>query len=919
MIKTDQILNSPAGLVNAVLVFFAYLIVALPAFGQTQTDTLKQKVRQVDATLSEINKLGYNSIEAEDFNRGLILNPLDLITGRVPGLGLYKDGNNPNGSYTYRMRGVSSLEQIKPLIVVDGMIVTDPGTIEPYDIQSIKVGKGLAATSKYGFRASLGVIEITTNSGGFGAAEGNSDGFRVQYNGYVALSTKSNTVPIMNRQEYLEAGGTDLGGDTNWQDLVSRKAVSQINHLSVSGGNNSTRYSISGSARKVEGVLQESGFDQFNARGSIRHRALNERLMLSMNLASSKRTADYSFKEAFRYSNVFNPTSPVRFDNGNYFQPILFDNFNPLAIVKMNTNEGQNKNLSYNVQADYDITDQLRVRANFGQQFHRQSTGEFYPSTSFFRGLPRDGLARRSFENDEFTYFDTQGIFAYPIGENISVGTIAGYSFQEYFRESLILELGNLPTNELGYYGIDLSGDRVLGDPSNVFLDSNATPRERIIAYYGRIHLNYEDRILLQTSLRREGSSKLAENNRWAFFPAVSLSLDVNSFWDTGFFDQLTARIGIGKTGRLPNRSGLSRSLYEYNFFNGGTVNQVHEANPKLKWEDRQELNIGLDYGLLNNRLSGSIEFYKIRLSDLIQAVRVPDLSNIQYQNVGGIETTGLEFLIRYDIIKNRGAEWKTGLNLSTYKSIMDDYPVAETLAGFPGAPGQGSAQMVRLAEGEELGQIWGPVFSGEVDEDGFPIFEDINEDGILITNFGSSLDDAADFTQLGNAIPDLEFGWSHTFAYKNWGLQAFFRGALGHSKINLNRMFYEPRDPGSIGVYNRVNTDKAIEELEVSYFSSLYVEKADYITLDHITASYRLPVSGSQAINSITAYLTVENAFTITKYTGLNPEPVLEDVGPVDSGARIRTEADPLVMGIDRRLSYLPARTFIFGLKFIF
>ena len=220
---------------------------------------------------------------------------------------------------------------------------------------------------------------------------------------------------------------------------------------------------------------------------------------------------------------------------------------------------------------------------------------------------------------------------------------------------------------------------------------------------------------------------------------------------------------------------------------------------------------------------------------------------------------------------------------------------------------------------GEEIGQIWGPVFSGEVDESGSPVFVDINNDGRLRTDSGSALAPDSDFTTLGNAIPDVEIGWTHTVSYKSWSLNTLIRGAFGHSLVNINRLFYEPIDLGALSAYNRIITDKAVEGLTVSRFSSLYVEKADFIKLDYLTVARRFNLNSLEGISSVTAFLTVENVFTITGYTGLSPEPVLEDRGPVDNGSRFRSSPNRLSMGIDRRMNYLPAWSFILGVNLKF
>jgi len=221
---------------------------------------------------------------------------------------------------------------------------------------------------------------------------------------------------------------------------------------------------------------------------------------------------------------------------------------------------------------------------------------------------------------------------------------------------------------------------------------------------------------------------------------------------------------------------------------------------------------------------------------------------------------------------------------------------------------------MIRVAEGEKIGQIWGPVFDG-VEGNGAPRFKDLNGDGKVVSAPGQALAPDGDFKELGQGLPAAEFGWTNQLNYKNWDLNAFFRAAFGHSLVNSFRAFYEPLDPGAINSYNRIQTNKAVAGLTSAQYSSLYVEKADFFKLDNITLGYNFKTS-STAFKTIRLYANVQNAFIITKYTGVDPEPQLADPGPVDNGGFAPTSQDVLSPGIDRRQSYFNSRTFTFGIN---
>jgi iron complex outermembrane receptor protein len=269
--------------------------------------------------------------------------------------------------------------------------------------------------------------------------------------------------------------------------------------------------------------------------------------------------------------------------------------------------------------------------------------------------------------------------------------------------------------------------------------------------------------------------------------------------------------------------------------------------------------------------------------------------------------------------VNNSDFSWTPGLVLSTYKTTLDEFIFdgAQT-RGNLGAPGQNGTNVVRVAIGEQIGQIWGPRFSGTFTDNGQPIMVDINGDGQTIAGQGSALAEDGDFEVLGQGIPALELGWTNQIRYKRWDLNAFFRGAFGHSLVNTFRAFYEPIDPGAINSYNRVITDKAVDGLTGAQFSSLYVEKADFLKLDNVTIGYNADTKGSKAFSSLRLYFSIQNAFVITKYTGIDPEPVLQDVGASDNGGRPANEFNPdvLVPGIDRRNNYFTARTFTFGIN---
>lgn len=865
------------------------------------------------AELEEVIVVGYGSqekkeitssvvaLDAKEFNKGNVNDPAQLLQGKVAGLSIYNKGGNPNGGATIRLRGISTVgANVQPLVVVDGVIGASLDNVDPNDIESVNVLKDGSAAAIYGSRGSAGVILVTTKTGSRGGR-----GLTATYNGYVAADQVFKYQPVMTPSEYVAAGGNDLGSETIWQEEITRTGITNVHNIAVSGGTENTTFRVSTNFRNVQGILKKSGFDQINARANIDHYALNDKLNIKFNMSLTNREQEFGFNEAFRYAALFNPTAPIRNPDGSYFQAILFDNFNPVAIVEQNTNIGQRKNLNFNTQLSYNITDNLTWSANYAQQFSTFSGGTFYPSTSLFVGFNRTGLATRRTDENRFTLLETYGTYVADLG-NSNLTVSAGYSFQEDQSTGFGMEAGNFPTNDIGYNIISASGN-ILGDGANVSMFSYESPENRIIAFFGRVNWNINNAIFVNASVRREGSTKLGADNQWGTFPAFGVGADLLQYIDVAAFSQLKLRAGYGVTGSLPGPSGLAQDSYSYGFGGGGSVSFNRAANNDLKWEEKAEINLGLDFGLLGGKLSGSLDVYTRDINDFILERDVDPAvygTNRRYENAGKLNTKGIEFALNHSGIGSGDFSWAPGIVLSSYATTLEEFVTDRQVLGNLGSPGQNGTNMILTAVGDKVGQIWGPVFSGNVDSEGNPVFVDVNGDGQLITGAGNALDADADFEVLGNGIPSVEIGWTNSMTYKNWDLNVFFRAALGHSLVNTFRAFYEPIDPGAINSYNRTKTDLQIPELTQALYSSLYVEKADFFRLDNATLGYNFDMSGSEMFSNIRAYLSVQNAFVLTNYEGIDPDPSLTDDG------------NPLIPGIDRRNNYYTNRTFTFGLN---
>ncbi len=902
--------------------FVGYVTQTVQVAGQ---DTINVFL-EADNQLEEIVVTGYGSqrereitssvvqVTAEEFNRGPITNPSQLLQGKVAGLSIYNRGGNPNGGGTIRLRGLSTIgANVQPLFVIDGVIGASLNNVDPNDIETINVLKDGSAAAIYGSRGSSGVIIVTTKGGSV-------DEFSLSYNGQVGVSSILDQVDVMTATEFVEAGGVNMGAQNDWTDLVTRDALTHIHNVSASGGFGKTSFRMAANVREVEGIVVNTGFNQFNTRTNINTKAFRDKLTIDFNSSYTKRNQDNGNAEVMEHATYFNPTAPVWFRDtpfqeffaqaqqdavGGYFQPFgLFRSFNPVALSEQGRYETEVIDLNYSVNLNYQLTDWLSFTGQYASQ---QSRNNYEESRSVQDYHTQRALGNQrgnvTFQDTDYSFslYEFYGTLRRNFG-TIDATLTAGYSYQEedWFQRQLYLQ--DFPNDNIDYafnYG---ASEQLTGQDgiaiNNTY--SNRAPTTKIIAGFARLNLVIDNGIYFNASVRREGSTKLGEDEKWGVFPAVGLGADLNQYLGLSF-DQLKLRIGYGETGSLPVESGLSQQTYTFNP-NDGSTQIARATNPDLKWESKAETNIGIEFSQGN--LNATVDYYTREISDFLLNTEVDAAVfgfDRAWQNSGKMTTTGFELAVDYNV----NNVYTPGIVLSTYSTTLDEYVVENGIVtGNLGSPGQNQTNMILVRPGEKIGQIWGPRFVGV--DNGNPEFADINGDGVPVHGQDKALDDNVDFEVLGSGIPTLEFGFSNNVSFGNWNINAFFRGALGHSLVNTFRAFYEPR-VGSQSSYNFINTKLAIPELTTATFSSLYVEKADFVKLDNLTVSYIFDLPEDSILTSASLSANVQNAFVISDYTGPDPEPSLTDGGNV------------LAPGIDRRNSYFTSRTFTLGVNINF
>jgi TonB-dependent starch-binding outer membrane protein SusC len=853
-----------------------------------------------------------SSVKAKDFNKGMVNDPLQLIQGKVGGLTIVKPGGDPNGSYTLRLRGVSTFgANASPLIVIDGVIGGSLNTVDPNDIAAIDVLKDGSAAAIYGSRGSAGVILITTKTGQSGKAT-------VEYNGSVAFENVANSIEFMDAAEYKKLpGAVDLGGSTDWLDEVTGTGVSQIHNVSLSGGNNSTTYRASVNVRDVTGVGINSGYDQINTRLNLQQKALNNRMTISVNLSATTKDSEYGFTESFRYAIAANPTMPVYSSasgggitggavTGGYSERDIFDFFNPVSISEQNINNGTDLRLLGSAKIDYDFSDVIdgfSAGIFYSQQRQTDERAQYFTKTSYFVN-GRNGVGSRNYAGNQNELFETTLNYSKTLG-GADLSVLAGYSYQEFFAEGFGMRGSNFLTDAFTYNNMGAS----LDFPNGLGSVQSYANSNKLVAFFGRVNLNFSDNYFVSASVRQEGSTRFGADNKWGLFPAVSAGVNLDNILDLSGVDQLKLRASWGKTGAQPADSYLSLRRYgpSGSFYYGGayvpSYGPQSNPNPDLKWEEKDEFDVGVDFAILNGKLSGSIDWYQRVTSDLLFLIDVPVPPNLYSQtwkNVGEMTNSGVEITLNYEVLKTSNVSYSTSINFATFKTIIDKLEVSPLYQASMGSPGQSAVDLARVAVGEELGQLWLPVYNGPDPDTGAPTMKDLSGDG--------SYCDCNDDKQVaGNGLPDFTLGWNNSLNFGNFDLNIFFRGAFGHDILNSYRGFYENYSPTVISNWNVVKGSDLDPSLTDAAVNDTHVESGSFVKLDNATLGYTLPLGENKVgFRKMRIYLSVQNAFVLTGYTGIDPEVRYVDIEGNNA----------LAPGIERRNTYFTTNTVSAGIN---
>lgn len=840
-----------------------------------------------------------------------------------------------SGTASISLRGASSLRTgaaMEPYYVIDGIPGMSLSLIAPEDIESIDVLRDASATAIYGSKAANGVILITTKKGS------KSEHTSVNYSAYLAFDNIAKRLDMMTADElrtYAKENNitlpNDKGANTNWNDEVLRTAISHNHNVSINGGSEKTQYSASMSYQNKQGIVRGTDFERFGGRAFLQTKALNDRLTLAFNVnaAQSKGTTVDSAKDGqsvFDAMNYYSPLVPVTNADGSWYSDkTISQNFNPVSMINEDTFENNKKLLQGTAKGTLDITKDLKWNLSLSYQDEQYIWNEYHTSKSQYN--TRNGEAKRIATENKKKILETYINYDHTFANIHKLGLMAGYSWEQNDdNDSFGLDVYDFYNDNTTFYNLNLANKM---DWQNGGITSNNNGHLetlRMISFYGRINYSFNSKYLLQATIRRDGSSAFGKNNRWGTFPSASLAWRMSEekfIKDLNVFDDLKFRVGYGVSGNSLGFGAYSAiQTYStsgwFNYTNAnGTQNSYHtlaaasNANPDLKWERTAMLNIGLDFSFFGGRLGGTIEYYDKRTSDLIYTYEV---STNRYPfgtmpaNVGDISNKGIEFTINATPIQTKNFSWQTSLNLSHNKNNVEsisnsEYSVDYIRAADPEIAGYSSnADVQRIMEGHPIGTFYTYEWAGYNNQGVSIFYVHDPETGERTGETTTDPETDRDRTITGCAQPDLNLGWSNNFQYKNWNLDLFFTGVLGQDIYNATAEQYSNVSFVKEGrnVLKSVATEHRATDTQSQAPSNRWIENGSYFRLSSVSLGYTFGKIGNW-INSLKLYATCNNVFTITGYSGRDPEINLGGLEP----------------GMDRRTNYYPrTRSFMIGLN---
>lgn len=825
-----------------------------------------------------------------------------VMQGKASGVLITQNSGTPGAQMTMKLRGGSSINAgNQPLIVIDGIPVVTGNysqvsfsgqgidalsDINPSDIESVTVLKDASATAIYGSRGSNGVILITTKRGSIKRTDVDlSMSFGVQQFPW------ERKPELMNAAEYNEFKGTNVQGiDTDWLREVFRTAPTMNTELSISGGDQKTKFFISGNFYGQNGIVIGTDYKRYNGRINLDH-TINNRFTIGGNVAlsysdNSRVEGDQSINGPLTNALAMPPIYPVYDANGNYDETGPYAN--PVAIANEATNKAYTDRFNGNVYLDVKILEGLTFNTKLGADVYNLREHSYDPTTTRqgakYNGLGIEGTTRVSniVSNNILQYTKT-----YNQKHNLDV--LAGYSFEKYAVRSSYIEAIDFPNEQFQY----------IASAGTIRAASASASNRGMNSVFGQAKYDFNRKYLLNLTARYDGSSKFGENNRYGFFPALSAGWRIQQeefMQSVSSISELKVRASIGKTGNdgIPDFSSLSLYGGGSNYGGSSGIYPLQLPNPDLKWETTQQLGFGFDLGLFADRLTLTADFYMNSTKDLLLFRPLPSSSGYTgiYSNIGELENKGVELTLT-TVNLNKTLKWETSFNVSLNRNkvtkLYDGQPIDDI--------GRGGN---RVMEGEPIGIFYGYNWLGVDPTTGSLVYEDINKDGQLTND---------DRMKIGDPNPDFYGGINNTFTLYSFDLSVLLTYSIGNDIFNGMRIYAEQ----VTGIDNQLTTVLThwtkpgdITNIPLAgdtYASSRFIEDGSYLKVKNITLGYKLPKSLASKLKmrSLRAFATVQNLYTFTPYTGMDPE--------VNYAGN-----DALRLGTDF-YTYPQARSFVVGL----
>ncbi|MBM1105805.1 TonB-dependent receptor [Aurantibacter crassamenti] len=874
----------------------------------TDTNLLDEVVVVGYGTQSRAEVSGaISTIKSEELTATPVTNAESALQGRAAGVTVISNGS-PGSAPEVRIRGLGTMNNSSPLFVIDGVIsTTGLAGLNPGDIDNINILKDASTTAIYGSLGSNGVVMVTTKKGT------KSNQVTVNFESYTGIQFITNRYDVLNTDQYLQYAndaygitpntpGSRSGLNTNWQDELFTTGIMQNYDLSIAGGNENSNYRFSGNFQDQDGAVIETGYKRYSFRANsnftVGKLSLGETLAVSFDrqtpegsLGTGRSLIEHAIKmppylSVYNSSNLGGFQGPSSANDGQ-------DAENPVRIQRLGEYANKGININGSVFGDYEILEGLKFKSQLGLIYQNYLNESFTPAynddsensgtgTQVYAGIVKNtGITKDVIFTNSLNYTKS-------FNDVHNLDFLLLYERQDGSRSNINTSSRNELSNTI---------NEISNQDSQISSQSFEYTR---VSFLGRLNYNFDQRYIFAASMRRDASSRFGANNRWGWFPSLAAGWNIakESFLEDSSFSTLKLRGSWGVVGNDRIRdyaytSSLSPN-FNYPFDGGNSVGVTVEgiANADIKWEETNMTNIGLDIGLMNEKVTMALEYYNNRSNDLLMDLQLPDshgfLVNSISSNVGSVETKGFELSLGFNDFEG-DFTWSANLNLGTAKNETI------SLGGLEEVPGGSfeNENLTRLAPGESLFHFYGKVTDGvydtqaEVDEvfwsntgqtgvqPGDIRFKDINNDGDI---------NADDRTVLGNAFPDLTYGLNLSAAYKSWDFNAFISGVSGNSIYNTNIYDLEgmPRLFNSgTAVLNRwtgpgtSNTvPRAFGSTQNVSASDRFIEDGSYTRLKNISIGYTIKNTAlNEYISKLRVYLSAQNMLTFTNYSGLDPE----------------------------------------------